>query len=107
MLVLWFTTSNLATWLQWDWHQRVPHLAGLIVMGSVVYLGCLWLSGTRSLLEVHLFGFDRDIYGQYVQVEFFKKLRDEKKFDSFELLKQQILKDAAEAHVYFETVDSV
>lgn len=52
---------------------------------------------TRYLLEVHLFDFDRSVYGQHVQVEFIHKLRDEKKFDSFEALRRQILDDAAAA----------
>jgi riboflavin kinase/FMN adenylyltransferase len=60
------------------------------------------VDGTRSLLEVHLFDFDRDIYGAYVNIEFVHKLRDEKKFDSFEVLKEQILRDAAEAREFFK-----
>ncbi|MEN8178830.1 MAG: bifunctional riboflavin kinase/FAD synthetase [Pseudomonadota bacterium] len=51
----------------------------------------------RYLLEVHLFDFDRSVYGAHVQVEFVRKLRDEKKFDSFDALRQQILDDAAAA----------
>lgn len=60
------------------------------------------VDGTRSLLEVHLFDFSREIYGAYVNVEFVHKLRDEKKFDSFELLKQQIDRDADEAREFFK-----
>jgi riboflavin kinase/FMN adenylyltransferase len=48
------------------------------------------VDGSRALLEVHLFDFDRDIYGRHVQVSFLKKLRPERKFASFELLKRQI-----------------
>jgi riboflavin kinase/FMN adenylyltransferase len=59
------------------------------------------VDGTRSLLEVHLFDFDQDIYGQHIYVEFMHKIREEKKFDSFEFLKEQILKDAQEARGYF------
>ncbi len=59
------------------------------------------IGGTRSLLEVHLFDFNREIYGQHVQVEFCEKLRDEKRFDNLDLLKQQIWKDAEEARHYF------
>lgn len=60
------------------------------------------IDGTHSLLEVHIFDFNRDIYGQHIFVEFVKKLRDEKRYDSFELLRQQILKDADEAKDYFK-----
>jgi len=59
------------------------------------------VDGTRSLLEVHLFDFDRDIYGRHVQVSFLKKLREERRYASFEALKQQILLDAEQARDYF------
>ena len=61
------------------------------------------VNGTRCQLEVHLFDFDREIYGEYVQVEFIKRLRDEKRFDSFPELKAQIERDAAQARILFET----
>jgi riboflavin kinase/FMN adenylyltransferase len=51
----------------------------------------------RYLLEVHLFNFDRQVYGEHVSVEFVQKLRDEQRFDSFEQLRQQILCDADQA----------
>lgn len=51
----------------------------------------------KALLEVHLFNFNRDIYGLKVKVRFLQKLRDEIKFDSFEQLKQQIQKDVKQA----------
>ena len=60
------------------------------------------VDGTRSLLEVHLFDFSREIYGEYVNIEFVHKLRDEKKFDSFEVLKEQIDRDAEEAREFFK-----
>lgn len=59
------------------------------------------VDGTRSLLEVHLFDFAEEIYGEYVHVEFVKKLRDEAKFDSFEELKKQIDRDAEQAREHF------
>jgi len=59
------------------------------------------VDGSRALLEVHLFGFDREIYGRHVQVSFLKKLRSERKFASFELLKRQIELDAEQARAFF------
>jgi riboflavin kinase/FMN adenylyltransferase len=59
------------------------------------------INGTRALLEVHLFDFNRDIYGRHVQVSFLKKLRPERKFESFDMLKQQILLDAEKARAFF------
>jgi riboflavin kinase / FMN adenylyltransferase len=54
----------------------------------------------RHLLEVHLFEFQGEIYGRHVQVEFRLKLREERKFDSFNELKLQIDRDAAAAREY-------
>ena len=59
------------------------------------------VDGTTCLLEIHFFDFDQDIYGQHIQVSFIRKLRDEKKYDSWEALRQQILKDANEARNFF------
>jgi riboflavin kinase/FMN adenylyltransferase len=55
---------------------------------------------TRYLLEVHLFDFEGDIYGRHAEVEFRLKLRDEKKFGSFEELKTQIDRDAVAAREF-------
>ena len=59
------------------------------------------VDGRRSLLEVHLFDFGRDIYGAHVQVSFLKKLRPERRFESFAELQQQIQRDAEQARTYF------
>jgi riboflavin kinase / FMN adenylyltransferase len=55
------------------------------------------VDGVRDQLEVHLFDFEKDIYGMNICVSFHHKIRDEKKFDSFELLKQQIELDCVRA----------
>jgi riboflavin kinase/FMN adenylyltransferase len=41
-------------------------------------------------IEVHIFDFDKDIYGQEVSVVFKKKIREEKKFDSVAELQKQL-----------------
>lgn len=56
----------------------------------------------RFLLEVHLFDFDREVYGEQVSVTFLQRIRDEKKFESFDALREQILADAAQARVICE-----
>jgi len=51
--------------------------------------------GSKVVLETHLFNFDREIYGRYVEVHFKHKIRDEMRFHSLEKLKAQIEKDVA------------
>ncbi|MBF0263783.1 MAG: bifunctional riboflavin kinase/FAD synthetase [Gammaproteobacteria bacterium] len=60
------------------------------------------VDGKTALLEVHIFNFNEDLYGQYVHVEFLKKIRDEQKFESFDALKQQIMDDVVIAKDYFK-----
>ena len=56
--------------------------------------------GMLANLEVHLFDFARDIYGERLEVEFMTKLRDEKKFDSLDALKAAIASDQEAAQVW-------
>ncbi len=55
------------------------------------------VNGTEPLLEVHIFDFDRDIYGAHIQVEFVAKLRDEEKFPDLDSLAEQMFRDAVAA----------
>ncbi len=57
--------------------------------------------GLRPVLEVHLFDFDREIYGSHVSVHFLHKLRDEAKYDSLEALTAQIARDVQATQNYF------
>lgn len=59
------------------------------------------INGLKNLLEVHLLDFDQNIYDRFIEIEFLKKIRNEKKFDSLEALKQQIFKDVTIAKRYF------
>ena len=51
----------------------------------------------KPLLEVHLFDFDREIYGEYIHVDFVAHLRPEEKFGSVDDLVAQMAIDAENA----------
>ena len=51
------------------------------------------VDGLKTLLEIHLFDFTENIYGKRICVEFVEKIRDEKRFESFDALKDQIFQD--------------
>jgi len=51
----------------------------------------------RPLVEVHLFDFEGDLYGQRMELEFVKRLRGEKRFSGLKELTAQIAKDTEDA----------
>jgi riboflavin kinase/FMN adenylyltransferase len=55
---------------------------------------------SERVLEIHLFDFNRDIYGHEVEVRFLKFLRPEKKFANLEALVQQIRQDVERARQF-------
>jgi riboflavin kinase / FMN adenylyltransferase len=56
----------------------------------------------QCLLEVHLFDFQRDIYGCHVEVYFLQKLRDEERFDSIPALVAQMDEDCRQARIFHQ-----
>ncbi len=62
--------------------------------------------GTRVNVESHLLAFSGNLYGRQVRVEFYKFLRDEKRFDDYGELSRQIHRDADAARAYFRQYSS-
>lgn len=58
-------------------------------------------TGRKPNVETHIFGFDKEIYGQDITVEFIKMIRPEIKFRKQDLLFEQIRKDIQMAKTYF------
>lgn len=97
-----FPTANLAA------HNEQFPPDGVYAVRALVrgnWLGGVANIGTRPtvnssperLLEVHLFDFSGDCYGEDIEVRFEKFLRTERKFPSVDALKEQIARDASEA----------
>jgi len=55
------------------------------------------LNGRKKTIEVHLLDFNKDLYGEKIQVDLLARLRDEQKFASVEHLYAQIKKDELKA----------
>jgi riboflavin kinase/FMN adenylyltransferase len=55
----------------------------------------------NPVLEVHLFDFERELYGKHLHVDFLHKLRDEVKFSGLESLTKQISLDVEHAKDWF------
>jgi len=74
------------------------------MLDGVIYPGVLNLgyrptvsSEKDRVLEIHLFDFERDIYGSDLEVRFVRYLRPEKKFESVDMLARQIALDVKQA----------
>jgi riboflavin kinase/FMN adenylyltransferase len=93
-----FPTANLDIWAE----QIIPATG---VYACWAYLGDERFMAVTNIgyrptfngqdlrVEAHLLGFDRDIYGQTLALEFVERLRGEQKFSGFEALVQQIRAD--------------
>ncbi|MBN2072383.1 MAG: riboflavin biosynthesis protein RibF [Actinobacteria bacterium] len=92
-----------------------------ISLGAGVYLGAVSLDdvdlrlpsiinigynptfgGNIKRLESYIIDFESDIYGKRIKVYFYKKIREEKKFENGNALREQMGKDLAEARGYFK-----
>jgi len=101
-----FPTANLCT----ENELMPPHgvyattaRVGTVVHPSVTNVGTrptVDRSG-RTVVETHIFDFDRDLYGQPLRIGFVQRLRDERAFDSLDALRAQIDADCGRARVLF------
>jgi riboflavin kinase / FMN adenylyltransferase len=55
------------------------------------------INGRDRTIEVHLFGFDKEVYGEHIRVTFEHRIRDERKFESLDALRAQLSKDSQKA----------
>ena len=82
--------------------------AVLVEINSITYYGVCnvgkrpTVGGEKTLLEVFLFDFDQEVYGEHATVVFKNRVREEKKFNSFDDLKLQIAEDAKSAKRFFK-----
>ncbi|MCX7710955.1 MAG: bifunctional riboflavin kinase/FAD synthetase [Clostridia bacterium] len=60
----------------------------------------------RLTVETHIIDFERDIYGEKIEVFFLKKIRDERKFSSINELKDQIKSDMQKAREFFDIFEN-
>lgn len=73
-------------------------------MANIGYRPTIQLKKHELTSEVNIFGFDRDIYGQYITMCFLEKIREEIKFDSLEDLKTQLSLDNKKANHIVERI---
>jgi riboflavin kinase / FMN adenylyltransferase len=102
-----FPTTNLCT----ENELLPPHgvYATTVKLGAVVYPSVTNVgtrptvdASGRTTVETHIFGFDRDLYGETIRVGFVQRLRDERAFESLDALRAQIDADCRRARVLFD-----
>lgn len=102
-----FPTANIEVWSE----QIIPAngvYAGWAKLGdesfkAVTNIGIRpTFEGDNITVEAHLLDFDRDIYGEILEVSFETRLRAEKKFNGIDELVAQIKTDAESARTYLE-----
>jgi riboflavin kinase / FMN adenylyltransferase len=101
-----FPTANLCT----ENELLPPHgvyattvRIGEVVFSSVTNVGTRPTvdDSGRTVVETHIFDLDRDLYGHAIRVGFVQRLRDERAFDSLDLLRGQIDADCRRARMLF------
>lgn len=82
-----------------DKEQEISNALPLVPYSSTQYKGMMSIGMNPTIenkgrsMEVHIFDFNRDIYGNTVKVSFVKKIRDEEKFNNLAELKTRLDKD--------------
>jgi len=100
-----FPTANINP------HHEILPPSGIyavkVILDNKEYNGICYI-GTRPTLgkrekrvEAHIFNFKKDIYGKYIEIQFVKKIRKDKKFATKEALALQIKKDVFSASKAF------
>lgn len=94
-----FPTANIEIENKWKLHPTDGVYAVQVILEKRTYKGMMnigikpTVEGSKKTLEVHLLDFSEDIYGEHLQIKFIKKIREEKKFENLDALKQQLLID--------------
>ena len=98
-------------------NQKIPSELAVLKRGIYVsrtFVDGSWLPSVSNIgirpsvestdeinCETYIIGFEGDLYGKDIRVEFLHRLRDEKKFESIDMLKTQVNADIEEAKTYF------
>lgn len=96
-----FPTANIEVQ---DSHKLIPPqgiYAVRVAHQGTWYKGMLYIGNRPTLnghdrsIEVNIFDFDQDLYGQALRIAFVAHIRDDHKFDSLEALQSQLARDKA------------
>ncbi len=91
-----FPTANIEVNNKWKLHPADGVYAVKVMLKESEYMGMMNIGfkptfeNKEKTLEVNVFNFNDDIYGEELEIKFVKKVREEKKFENLDALKQQL-----------------
>lgn len=100
-----FPTANLETGEKYKLVPPPGIYAAWVFHDKERYGGMLYIGDRPTLrqfrnrtIETNIFGFEKNIYGEQLQLELVERIRDDRQFDGLEALKKQLEKDRSQAH---------
>lgn len=110
-----FPTANIFSNETYKLIPKVGVYVVEVVVGDKKYGGMLNIgfrptvnnTGEPPSVEVHIFNFNKEIYGQRVSIHFKERIREEKKFDDVSLLVEQLKKDKEIAQKILKNSDRI
>ena len=103
-----FPTANIQLTVNYKLIPKTGVYAVMIHIQGENYKGMLnigfrpTVEGNSKTIEVNIFDFNKNIYGEEISITLVKRLRDEKKFKNLKALKKQITSDKKETLACFE-----
>jgi len=99
-----FPTANIHL------HKKIPEgiYAASVTINGKKYCAAAFVGSAKTFLqtqvkvESYLFNFSGDLYGKWLTVRLYKKIRENQKFDSVEDLIKQMYQDVEEINRFFE-----
>lgn len=100
-----FPTANITL------HKNIPQgiYASTAKIGKNEFPSVTFIGAAKTFKENDIKGetfildFDKNIYGRWISIKLFKKIRSNKKFDSIKALKAQMRKDLEETKLFFKS----
>jgi riboflavin kinase / FMN adenylyltransferase len=98
-----FPTANIHL------HKKIPEgiYASEIKINKEIYKSATFIGAAKTFgqkdykAEVYILDFDKNIYGKWISVQLFKKIRGNEKFDSEKELVAQMREDVKEVRDFF------
>ncbi len=99
-----FPTVNISL------HKKIPEgiYASKVQIAGAIQVGAAFIGSAKTFeekdykAEVYILDFNQNIYDKWVSIKLFKKIRDNKKFNSEKELQDQMKEDVKQIKIFFE-----